>query len=251
VTNGGLASALEAIDGIDGWLSDEQAARLFERAREVPEGGRIVEIGSYRGRSTVVLAATAQQGTRVIAIDPHAGNDRGPRQITGNLEAGEEDRIAFERNLRRAGVREPVVHIRKRSDEALDDVDGEIDLLYVDGAHRFAPARQDIERWGARVRPGGTMLIHDAFSSVGVTLAQLRLLVASPEFVYAGRSRSLAEYRRASSPLGIRARVANAGHQLAELRWFARNIAIKLALVARVRRLAAHLGSEPDGQWPY
>ena len=51
-----------------------------------------------------------------------------------------------------------------------------IDLLYVDGAHRYAPARDDIARWGARVRPGGLLLIHDSFSSVGVTLAQARLL---------------------------------------------------------------------------
>jgi predicted O-methyltransferase YrrM len=251
MTNGGLAATLAAIDGVDGWLSDDQVARLFERGRDVPPGGRIVEIGSYHGRSTIVLASTAKQGTQVIAIDPHAGNDRGPRQIEGTAEAGEEDREAFERNLRRAGVREPVIHIRKRSDDALADIDGAIDLLYVDGAHRFGPALSDIERWGARVRPGGTMLIHDAFSSIGVTLAQLRLLLASPDFVYVGRSRSLAEYRRVAGRLGLRARVANASRQLTELKWFARNIAIKLALVAGVRPAAARLGNEPGDEWPY
>lgn len=251
MNNGGLATALAAIDGVDGWLSDDQVARLFERARDVPAGGRIVEIGSYHGRSTIVLASTAKQGTQVIAIDPHAGNDRGPREIEGSAEEGEGDREAFEGNLRRAGVRDPVVHIRKRSDEALGDIDGDIDLLYVDGAHRFAPARDDIARWGARVRAGGTMLIHDAFSSVGVTLAQLRLLVTSTEFVYVGRSRSLAEYRRVPDRLGPRARVVNAARQLAELKWFARNIAIKLALVAGVRHAATRLGNEPGDEWPY
>ena len=87
-------------------------------------------------------------------------------------------------------------------------VEGEIDLLYVDGAHRYAPARDDIDSWGARVPPGGRMLVHDAFSSVGVTLAILRLLVFSREFAYAGRSGSLAEYRRAAARAG-RARCAS------------------------------------------
>ena len=74
-------------------------------------------------------------------------------------------------------------------------VDGPIDVLYVDGAHRYGPARADLRDWGARVQAGGTLLVHDAFSSVGVTLAILRELVAGRRFRYVGRTRSLAEYR--------------------------------------------------------
>jgi hypothetical protein len=130
-------------------------------------------------------------------------------------------------------------------------VGGAVELLYVDGAHRFGPARADLARWGARVAPGGTMLVHDAFSSVGVTLAILAELLAGRDFVYAGRVRSLAEYRRAGSPLRGRARARNALRQLAELPWFARNVAVKLALVARLRRLAVALGHPPEDAWPY
>jgi predicted O-methyltransferase YrrM len=70
-------------------------------------------------------------------------------------------------NLERVGVRERVTHVRAFSDVAHDQVDDPIDLLYIDGAHRYAPARADIADWGARVTEGGTMLIHDSFSSVG------------------------------------------------------------------------------------
>ena len=53
-------------------------------------------------------------------------------------------------------MRERVRHVREFSQAALHDaVEGEIDLLYVDGAHRYGPARDDIASWGARVRPGG------------------------------------------------------------------------------------------------
>ena len=49
-------AALAAVDGVEGWLSDGQARRLWDRAGAVPPGGRIVEIGSFRGRSAIVLA---------------------------------------------------------------------------------------------------------------------------------------------------------------------------------------------------
>ena len=183
-------------------------------------------------------------------IDPHAGNDRGPRQIHGTSEEGDADNRAFRANLERAGVARRVVHIRRGSQDALGEVEGPVDLLYVDGAHRYAPARDDIARWGERVRPGGTMLVHDAFSSVGVTLALLRLMLLSREFRYAGRSRSLAEYRRVERPLSGGSRVSDAGRQLAELPWFARNLLVKLAIVLRLRPLARLLGHR-SGEWPY
>jgi predicted O-methyltransferase YrrM len=238
--------ALGAVEGVEGWLSDDQAQTLWERAAALRPPATIVEIGSYRGRSAIVLARAASDGVAVVAIDPHAGTDRGPQEIRGSAAAGEADHRAFLANLERAGVAGAVRHVRAPSQEALGAVEGPVDLLYVDGAHRYRPARDDIARWGARVRPDGTLLLHDAFSALGVTLAQLRLLVASPDFVYVGRRRSLAEYRR--RPAAGRARLRSALRQLAQLPWFARNAAIKLALLARVRPVARALGSE---EWPY
>ena len=242
--------ALAAARGVEGWLSDDQARRLWDRARVVPPGGQIVEIGSYRGRSAIVLGRAAGDRTEVVAIDPHAGNDRGPQQIQGTAEEGEADNRAFHANLDRARVADAVRHVRRRSQDALRVVSGGVDLLYVDGAHRFSPARNDIASWGARVRPGGTMLVHDAFSSIGVTLALIRLLAFGGEFAYVGRSRSLAEYRRVEHPLRPGERARNAARQLAQLPWFARNVLVKLALVLRVRPLARLLGHR-SGEWPY
>ncbi|MEA2469173.1 MAG: hypothetical protein QOE38_171, partial [Thermoleophilaceae bacterium] len=103
--------ALAAVDGVEGWLSDGQARRLWDCARGVPVGGRVVEIGSFRGRSAIVLAR-AVPGAEVIAIDPHAGNDRGPQEIHGSVDEGESDNRAFLANLERAGVGDAVRHVR-------------------------------------------------------------------------------------------------------------------------------------------
>lgn len=216
---------------VEGWLTDAQAARLRDRARAAA-GGRIVEIGSFRGRSTITMASA---GADVIAIDPHLGSDRGPQEIEADATRGDDDYATFHRNLAEAGVAERVRHVRKLSSDAHPDVDGPIDVLFVDGAHRYGPARADIEDWGARVRPGGTMLVHDSFSSIGVTLALLRSVVFSSRWRYAGRDGSLAEWRRepGSAVSSLRA--------LASLPWFAGNVVLKVLILAGLR----------EGPWPH
>ena len=230
-------------------MSEDQARRLADAAARVPGQGRIVEIGSFRGRSTIVLRYAAPPGVELVAIDPHGGGDRGPREISPDGAQGDADHEAFHRNLRRAGVDGGVRHVRGMSQDALDEVDGAVDLLYVDGAHRYRPARADVERWGARVAPGGTMLVHDAYNAVGVMLAQLRLLVPSARWRYVGRTRSLAEYRH--EELDGAAQLRNALAQLRGLPWFMRNGLIKVALTVRARRVARLLGLPDGDDWPY
>jgi predicted O-methyltransferase YrrM len=242
------ATTLAAASELEGRMTPAQGERLWDSAAAVAPGGAIVEIGSYRGKSAVVMASAAAPGVTVTAIDPHAGNDRGPQQIHGTADDGQSDHDVFVANLQAAGVTDRVRHVRAFSHDALDDVAGTVDLLYIDGAHRVLPARDDIVRWGARVAPGGTLLIHDSFSSIGVTLALLTTLIPGRRFRYLGRDGSLTRYRR--EDLTGAEWPANAGRQLLELPWFARNVLIKVLLVARLGSVARKLGH--DGEtWPY
>jgi predicted O-methyltransferase YrrM len=244
-----LDAALAAIDGVEGWLSEDQARRLWNAALEVRAPGQIVEIGSFRGRSTIMLSRAATDGVQIVAIDPHGGGDRGPQEITPDQVRGDEDNRVFRANLERAGVNGRVRHVRHMSDDAHGEVDGPIDMLYVDGAHRYAPARDDIAAWGARVPVGGALLVHDAYNAIGVMLAQLRLLFFSSRWRYVGRSRSLAQYRREDLSAGARA--VNALRQAVHIPYFVRNLVIKVALVARLRPVARLLGQPEEDAWPY
>lgn len=234
---------------VEGWMTPAQAKRLWTCGRTVRPGRKVVEIGSFRGRSMIVLASAAAEGVELYAIDPHAGNDRGPHEFEGFEEQAADDHQVFVANLEAAGVRERVTHIRKFSHDALGDVDGEIDLLYIDGAHRFKPALDDIRRWSARVTPGGDLLIHDSFSSVGVTGAIAVSLLTSSGWRYLGRSDSMTHYRK--EHLGAGERVRNVGKQLASLPYFVRNLIIKALILAKLGKLTMPLFKHDPATWPH
>jgi SAM-dependent methyltransferase len=236
-----------AIEQVQGWMTRAQAQRLWAAAGRLDSSGRIVEIGSYHGRSAIILASAAVRGVQVFAIDPHGGNDRGPQQLEGEFEDGQRDHEIFLRNLDEAGVAGRVRHVRKPSQNATDDIPGRLEVVYIDGAHRFQPARADIVRWGEKVAPGGTLLIHDSFSSIGVTLALLVTLVFGAEFSYVGRSGSMVEYRK--EQVSGTARMISTARQLAQLPYFARNVLFKVLIVLRLGRVTRWLGG--NGEWPY
>jgi hypothetical protein len=243
-----FAQTYADVADVQGWMTEAQAQRLWDRAIALTPPARVVEIGSYHGRSAIVFGRAVEPGVEVYAIDPHAGNDRGPQQIRGEADEGQADHETFVANLAEAGVDGTVRHIRMPSQEAHQAVDGEVDVLYIDGAHRYVPARDDIRDWGARVRDGGTLLIHDSFSSIGVTLALVSQLFFGKGFRYVGRSGSMTEYRR--ERLGLGDRLSNAGRQAAQLPWFARNVLIKVLIVAKLGRLTRYLGHR-EPTWPF
>lgn len=247
--SGSFEAVLASVVGVEGWMSPDQARRLYDAAARTGTGQRIVEIGSFRGRSTIVLASAAPAGVSVVAIDPHAGNDRGPQEIEGFADEAAGDHEVFNANLVAAGVAERVTHLRMFSDAAHGEVAGSIEVLYIDGAHRYAPARTDIRDWGARVSDGGTMLIHDSFSSLGVTLAIMRELVPGRRWRYVGRARSLTEYRADLEPT-LSARLSNAGRQLAQVPWFVKNLLVKVMISAKLGPLMKRVTGR-DPEWPY
>jgi hypothetical protein len=95
------------------------------------------------------------------------------------------------------------------------------------------------------------MLVHDAFSSIGVTAALLVECVARDGWRYVGRTGSLAEYERAPEPLSRGERLRSALRQLGQLPWFARNVLIKTLVLAGLRPLAHRIGLPAGMHWPY
>jgi predicted O-methyltransferase YrrM len=236
-----------SVADVSGWMSRAQACRLWDRSRELRPTASIVEIGSFHGRSAIMLASAAPADASITTIDPHGGNDRGPHEFEGFEAEAEADHRTFLANLERAGVRDRVDHLRMYSHDAEPLVPDGIDLLYIDGAHRYAPALDDIRRWSPKVAIRGRLLIHDSFSAWGLTWAEVRTLFWSRRFRYVGRSGSMTEYERVDLTPADRA--ANLFRQLLELPYFARNLAIKVLIKVGLGSATRVLGG--DGTWPY
>jgi hypothetical protein len=214
---------------IDGWLSVAQARALYDAAGRVGRGGSIVEIGSHHGRSTVMLASGKHSSVRLLAVDPWDD----PRWGGG--------RSAYE-NFQASTAGLDVEVFRGLSAEAARQFDGEVDLLYIDGAHDRESVLADLDGW--RVR--GETFVHDAFSAKGVTLALLERRAFSRRWRYLGSVRSLAHFRR--EPVSLPSAAINGLRMTSRLTYFARNAAIKV-LISRGR--SAHwLGWAEPGH-PY
>jgi hypothetical protein len=172
-----------------------------------------------------------------VAIDPYDSARWG---------GGEDAYPSFKGNLARADV--DVRLLRMTSGEAAREWDGPIGLLFVDGAHGLAAARQDLDDWEPHVVEGGRVFVHDAFSARGVTRAVLERHLFNPSWRYRGATRTLVcfERRRASA-----AQVAvDSLRLILMLGYFARNTAVKVGLRAGPKFLPRLLG-HPEPADPY
>lgn len=226
-----LDEVLARVEGIGGWLTVEQARLLWEQAVAVPDGGLIVEIGSHQGRSTVVLASGPAS---VVAIDPFVG---------GAMFGGLATREVFLANLAAAGVSGRVSLRQERSTSLRPAWTSPIDFLYIDGKHDYWTVSDDL-RWAVFLPSGGRVAIHDAFSSIGVTLGLLRHVLFSRRLRYVRRVGSLALFEVAVPAWSDRGRMAQ------QLPWWLRNVGIKILLRLRLYPVARLFG-HTDRYDPY
>ena len=133
--------------GVPGWLTDEEGEALYELARACTGKGVIVEIGSWKGKSTICLGRGSQAGAsvRIYAIDPHTD---------GRFDE-------FKANVARAGIGDLVTPISSLSQPAADGFDEPIELLFVDGSHEYDLVLEDFEKWVPKVVEAGWVAFHD------------------------------------------------------------------------------------------
>jgi hypothetical protein len=156
---------LSRMKGIEGWLEEDEADLLIAATRAACSGaggdppGQIVEIGSYCGRSTVVLASAARafaSGVRVYAVDPHDGTVGAADQ---GVHAGESTLRRFLHNLADAGVTDTVEVVQKFSWQV--EWDRPIALLFIDGLHDYANVARDFAHFEPWLAPGAYVAFHD------------------------------------------------------------------------------------------
>jgi predicted O-methyltransferase YrrM len=162
----GLESALDdawqAAKDVPGFLLENEARFLGMMAACAPRTGVIVEIGSFKGKSAVMLGKIAKHYGigPIVAIDPHDFNSPGLEEHRST--PGATSYNEFLSNLENAGVSAHVEVHRQFSTGVAKSWDRPIRLLWIDGDHSYTGAKADFDAFMPHLVPNGFVALHDA-----------------------------------------------------------------------------------------
>lgn len=151
---------------VPGWSTKEELRALYRAVLSAKGPGDVAEIGSWKGRSTIVIANALRdagiEDARIWAIDHHVGSDEDRHRVVLEKEGSTLD--AFRENLAHAGVARRVEPLVMSSKEAAVDLGRRgvsLRLVFIDGAHDEESVRADIRAFVPLLRSGGVIALHD------------------------------------------------------------------------------------------
>lgn len=163
---------LAAFQAAKGFMPVVEGLALYTAATDAAALGLpLLEVGTYCGRSTILLADAARAaGITALTVDHHRGSEEqqpgweyhDPTVV--DPEVGRMDTLpTFRRTLHAAGLEEHVVALVGRSPQVAAVWGGPLGLVFIDGGHTDEHANGDYEGWAPHVAEGGLLVIHDVF----------------------------------------------------------------------------------------
>ncbi|MDJ0347009.1 class I SAM-dependent methyltransferase [Streptomyces sp. H10-C2] len=163
-----------AFEAAKGFMPLDEGLALHAAATDAAtrlKGLPLLEVGTYCGRSTILLAAAARAaGTVAVTVDHHRGSEEqqpGWEYHDRDLvdpEVGLMDTLpTFRRTLHAAGLEDDVIAIAGRSPKVAAAWGKPLGLVFIDGGHTDEHATADYEGWAPHVAPEGLLVVHDVF----------------------------------------------------------------------------------------
>lgn len=156
---------------VTGFMPADEGRALYDTAMRYLGDGAGVEIGTYCGKSTVMLGAAARQtGGVLYTVDHHHGSEE--HQVGWEYHdnsmvdpvTGLFDTLPTLRHtLDAAGLDENVVAVVGRSAVVARSWRTPLRFLFIDGGHTEEAAQRDFDGWARWVEVGGALVIHDVF----------------------------------------------------------------------------------------
>ncbi len=148
---------IKTIMDVEGYTSLKEGLFLYSLASTLENSSVVVEIGSWKGRSTIWLASGLRDGVgngRVVAVDHGIGDSDAGLQQTAEI---------FSANIKKNNVAEMITTIFKKSEEAISNWSDSIDMLFIDGAHDYENVKRDF-MWEKFLKNGGWLIMHDVLN---------------------------------------------------------------------------------------
>lgn len=153
---------------VPGWMDEFELLWLTDQAAKCC---RIVEVGSWKGRSTVALAENTP-GV-VFAVDTWLGAPEIPKE-----EVGPPGWLFQQFQDNTKGL--PIIPIQLESTRAAEFFKrgdfGQFDMIFIDAAHDYESVKADIQAWQPLLKAGGIFSGHDFTVFPGVAKAVTELL---------------------------------------------------------------------------
>lgn len=118
----------------------------------------VVEIGTAKGGTFWLLCQLAADNATMISVD-----------LVGGVHGPRDQRWATRKQLEQCGRRRQKIrlvrgdsHARTTLERTITATRGKpVDLLFIDGDHRYASVKKDFEMYSPLVRSGGLVVFHD------------------------------------------------------------------------------------------
>ena len=183
-------------ESVPGMITEEEGLFLYDLAAKC-KNGAIVEIGSSSGRSTICLAKGSKSGGNmtVYAVDPHNGGGSTPDPTWWDTDNDGTPAPKYYINQGKSLAQFKEKLFEHRVDDIVAPMVNyseliykkgwvrPIELLFIDGEHRYNYVKMDVEMWSRHLISGGIILMHDSSSS-GVRRVINELIVSNPRFIY-------------------------------------------------------------------
>jgi MMP 1-O-methyltransferase len=173
---------------VEGWLNDREGRRLYQLATQCTGRGVIVEIGSWKGKSTIWIGqgSLAGKGVKIHAVDPHTGSPQ-HHEVLGQVWTFDQ----FQRNIKAAEVDSVVVPHVDFSESVAKTFTEPVELIFIDGLHEYEGVKTDFDAWYPKVIDGGWMAFHDSTCWDGVRKVVTDHLFKSTRFRKLGFTSSI------------------------------------------------------------
>ncbi len=211
---------LAAFEAAKGFMPRDEGLALYAAAvRAAALGLPLLEVGTYCGRSTVLLAAAARAAggatSVAITVDHHRGSEEqqpgweyhDPQLVDPDPGVARMDTLpTFRRTLFKAGLEEHVIAVVGRSPQVARLWRTPLGLVFIDGGHTDEHATADYEGWAPHLVEGGLLLIHDVFPDPAdggqAPYRIYRRALESGAFTQLSAARSLRILRRTGAEVG-------------------------------------------------
>ena len=186
------------VSATTGYLSEREARLVMAAAALSPAQGKNLEIGSFKGRSTVGIAyVTRELGLgKVVAVDPHTSPASTDPDLRSRGQTTSYD--DFVANLRTAGVLDRVEIKRAYSHDLAREWNEPLRFLWIDGDHTYEGAKADLDMFKPFLADGAFVAMHDVLGTFeGALRVYVEEVLDSDDFGPAGFSGSIgwAQYR--------------------------------------------------------